>query len=106
MSVTKMKDKVMSEVKDEKSLDPYLSELSSDVSSLRDDFAKLVSHIGDLASASSENVGEKGEQLFNHAREGVETASEDVKGRVRQRPLTAIALAAGAGALIAALSRK
>lgn len=94
-----------------------IPELESDISKLREDIALLTRHLketGDhsmkgakrAASEQAENLRAQGEAAMDTAREKAGDMEDELVARVREKPITSLALAAGVGFLLAVVMRR
>ncbi|MFC5586435.1 YqjD family protein [Nitratireductor kimnyeongensis] len=92
-------------------------DLEKDIQQLRTDMAQLVSHLKDMGGQSGEAArkaaGERIEQLrgqgeaaLNSVKDSTQELEQELARTVRERPFTSLALAVGAGFLIALATRR
>ena len=92
-------------------------DLEKDIQQLRTDMAQLVSHLKEMGGQSGEAArkaaGERIEQLrgqgeaaLNSVRDSTQELEQELARTVRERPFTSLALAVGAGFLIALATRR
>ena len=92
-------------------------ELESDIEKLREDIALLTKHLketGDhtmkgakrAASEQAEQLRAQGEAAIDTAREKAGDMEDELVARVREKPITSLALAAGVGFLFAVIMRR
>ncbi|WP_292897859.1 MULTISPECIES: DUF883 family protein [unclassified Nitratireductor] len=92
-------------------------DLEKDIQQLRTDMAQLVSHLKDMGGQSGEAArkaaGERIEQLrgqgeaaLNSVKDSTQELEQELVRTVRERPFTSLALAVGAGFLIALATRR
>lgn len=97
--------------------EPSTSDLSRQVEVLKADIAKLTDTISSLgkqkASETKEELElraqmlkERGKVALDHAGTEIERLASDAERTVREKPLTALAIAAGIGIVLGMLSRK
>ncbi len=90
----------------EKELDEHasLDDVKSDVAMLRSDVADLVAGLAESGVAIAKSKATETSEAINHAahaaREHAEEAHEHVRVSVSKRPITYLALAFGAGAIM------
>lgn len=93
------------------------SDLESDVQQLRADMAQIVDHLkamgGQSGSAARKAAGDgldqlrgQGEAALRNAKGNAQEFEHELARTVRDRPVTALALAAGAGFLLALVTRR
>lgn len=81
-----------------------LSDVKSDIATLRADMTDLMTGLAesgvDVARASARDATEKVSEVATAAKEHVDKTHEQVSAKVSERPITYLALAFGAGALL------
>lgn len=93
------------------------SDLESDVRQLRADVAQLANHLREIGGQSGSAARKAARRQAEHLREQGEAALASVQGgardlerelarTIRERPMTALALAAGTGFLLALMTRR
>jgi ElaB/YqjD/DUF883 family membrane-anchored ribosome-binding protein len=78
-------------------------ELKRDFDKLRADFDRLVKDLTSAAQRGRDVAMRSGSEALSAAKEQVDVVSEDLSRRVRENPLTACAIAAGAGVILGLL---
>ena len=91
-------------------LDAELRQLREDVAQLKEQLAKTGQHsYGAARKAASEGVDQlraQGEAAFDHLRTNAKDFEDQLTATVREKPVTALAIAAGFGYFLALLSRR
>lgn len=100
-SVTPLKTSAASE-----NLDQDIDALRKDFASLKDNVSALMAHVGSLAGEKADEGVQASKAMAGQAKDGLEDARETVENKIREKPLAAIGIAAGVGALLALASRK
>ncbi|WP_295808335.1 hypothetical protein [uncultured Nitratireductor sp.] len=101
----------------QKSDDVTTGDLEKDIQQLRADMTQLVNHLKDMggqsgdaarkaASERIEHLRGQGEAALNSVRDGTHELEQELSRTVRERPFTSLALAVGAGFLIALATRR
>lgn len=101
----------------EKNDEVTTGDLEKDIQQLRSDMAQLISHLKDMGGQSGEAArkaaGERIEQLrgqgeaaFNSVKDSSQELEKELVRTVRERPITSLALAVGAGFLLALATRR
>ena len=81
-------------------------DLTSDIQQLRQDIAQLTDHVMEVGNRSVSRARRMASQQADQIRGSAEDFQDDVIESVREKPLTALALAAGAGFLLAMIMRR
>ncbi len=92
-------------------------DLEAEIRQLREDIAKLTEQLATTgehsfsaarraATESVEQLRAQGEAAFEGLRSNAREMEDELATRVREKPITAIAIAAGIGYLLALLSRR
>ena len=91
-------------------LEAELRQLRDDIAKLREQLAKTGQHsYGAARKAASEGVEQlrvQGEAAFDHLRTNARDFEDQLTTAVREKPVTALAIAAGLGYFLALLSRR
>ncbi|WEX10043.1 hypothetical protein [Chelativorans sp. AA-79] len=80
--------------------------LEADIQQLRDDISQLTEHLMQLGNRSMFRARRAASEQADHLRGSAEEFQDDVIESVREKPITALALAAGAGFLLAMMMRR
>ncbi|WP_309085111.1 hypothetical protein [Chelativorans sp.] len=80
--------------------------LDSDIQQLRSDIARLSEHLMQLGNRSVSQARRAALEQADQLRGTAEEFQDDVIEAVREKPITALALAAGAGFLFALMMRR
>jgi len=80
--------------------------LEADIQQLRSDIAQLKDHLMQLGNRSMSRARRAAWEQADQLRDSAEEFQDDVIETVREKPLTALALAAGAGFLLAMMMRR
>ncbi|EKF41973.1 DUF883 family protein [Nitratireductor indicus] len=100
-----------------KNADVTSTDLEKDIGQLRADMAQLVEHLKKMGEQSGsaarkaanegvEQLRVQGEAAMRSVRDGAEDLEHQLASTVRERPITSLALALGAGFLIALATRR
>ncbi|MBJ3783265.1 DUF883 family protein [Devosia sediminis] len=93
----------------ERELEAQVAQLQSDLKAIRDTLTKLtgekVNEAKSLAKAQVGNLQVQGERLLSDAQDQAGEAEKQLKDTIREKPLTAVAAAAGIGFVLALLTR-
>lgn len=92
-------------------------DLAADLALLREDVARLASQLQSLgeqsvrtakraATEKAEQLRAKGEEAISDLRENAGELEEQLVARVREKPITSLAMAAGVGYLLALMMRR
>lgn len=82
---------------------PHELDLKRDFDKLRSEVDRLVREMSQAAQRGRDVAMRSGSEALSAAREQVDVVSEDLSRRVRENPLTACAIAAGAGVVLGLL---
>lgn len=91
---------------DASSMENERSTLESDIKQLREDVSLLSEHIREIGSRSMNRAQQAAKEGAEQLRGTAEDVQEEVAEMVREKPFTALALAAGIGYLFALISRR
>ena len=80
--------------------------LKADIAQLREDLKSIFGDLKGYAGAQAQEGFEKGKAFAADAGEQLESARDDLQVKIREKPLTAVGVAFGAGLLLALLNRK
>lgn len=80
--------------------------LKEDIAQLRADLKSIFGDLKAYASTQAQEGFEKGKAFAADAGDRMEAARDDLQVRIREKPLTAVGIAFGAGLLLALLNRK
>ena len=80
--------------------------LKEDLALLREDLRAIFGDLKGYASVQAKEGVEKGKAFATDAGEQIDAVRDDLQDKIREKPLTAVGLAFGAGLLIALLGRK
>jgi ElaB/YqjD/DUF883 family membrane-anchored ribosome-binding protein len=83
-----------------------LHHLKEDMATLRKDLQSAFGSIKGLAASKAGNSVEKGKELAHDAEDRLKSVRADLQSQIREKPMTAVGVAFGAGLLIALLGRK
>ncbi|MAT34484.1 MAG: hypothetical protein CMK06_04995 [Ponticaulis sp.] len=93
--------------------EPEKTEVDSDLKALRSDFESLKENVGSLMTSVSRLAGKKAEKGVDKGtaiKDDAVDAFQDAKGsfesQIRAKPLAAVGIAVGVGALLAIMTRK
>ena len=86
--------------------DKDFAALKSDISSLQDDFKRLLSDVSSIAQEGSKRSVEVGKAKAEKAKKQFAQTRTEAESKIREKPLTSVAIALGVGALIAILAKK
>ncbi|QYO75913.1 DUF883 family protein [Devosia salina] len=93
----------------EEQLEAQVAQLQADLMAISDTLAKLtgekVGQARSLASAEVKHLQAKGQQMLNEAQDQAGEVEKQLKDTIREKPLTAVAAAAGVGFVLALLTR-
>jgi ElaB/YqjD/DUF883 family membrane-anchored ribosome-binding protein len=93
----------------EEELEAQVAQLQADLKAITETLGKLTGEkVGEartLAKAEMRHLQAKGEQLINEAQDQAGEYEKQLKDTIREKPLTAIAAAAGVGFVLALLTR-
>ncbi|MAI88982.1 hypothetical protein [Ponticaulis sp.] len=87
-------------------IDQDVSNLRQDFESLKDNVGSLFAHVTKLAGERAEKGADQTKEFAGDAVEKAKDAQGYVETRIREKPLAAVGIAAGVGALAAILMRK
>lgn len=92
----------------DKDLNPEVdgSSVENDIKQLREDIARLTEHMKKLGSRSVYTAQKAAKESAQQLRGTAEDYQEELAEMVREKPLTALALAAGIGYFFALISRR
>ncbi|WP_048645181.1 DUF883 family protein [Nitratireductor soli] len=101
----------------QKSDEVSASDLENDMRQLRADMAQLITHLKDMGGQSGSAARKAAGEGIDQLREQGEAALQNVKGSaqdmerqlaqtIRERPITSLAVAVGAGFLLALATRR
>jgi ElaB/YqjD/DUF883 family membrane-anchored ribosome-binding protein len=85
---------------------PDNRDLEADIQQLRADIAQLTEHLMQVGNRSMSRARQAAWEQADHLRGSAEEFQDDVVEAVREKPLTALAIAAGAGFLLAMIMRR
>lgn len=80
--------------------------LRKDFDSLKENVSSLMSHVGKFASEKAGEVPQQTRELAGEAKDKIEGYTNVVSERIREKPLAAVGIAVGVGALFAILTRR
>ncbi len=80
--------------------EPSLADVRADLEQLRVDFAKLVDTLGTTARHSVKGAAYDAEAAAGEVTDWAETKAESLRETIIAQPFTAVAVAAGIGALL------
>ncbi|WP_029003987.1 glycine zipper domain-containing protein [Azorhizobium doebereinerae] len=80
--------------------EPSLADVRADLEQLRVDFAKLVETLGTTAKHSVKGAANEAEAAAGEMTDWAEGQAETLRTCIQSQPFTAIAVAAGVGALL------
>lgn len=83
-----------------KAAEPSLSDVRADLEQLRVDFAKLVETLGITARDGVKGAAYDAEAAAGEVKEWAEVQADTLRERIQTQPFTAVAIAAGVGALL------
>lgn len=83
-----------------------IDNLKTDISKLQEDFKNLFSDVTGMAKKGSERSIEKSKLKAEDAKEQFYMSKETAEEKIREKPLTSVAIALGAGAFLALLMKK
>jgi ElaB/YqjD/DUF883 family membrane-anchored ribosome-binding protein len=93
----------------EQQLEAQIAQLQSDLKSITQTLAKLtetkVEEAKDYASAEFRQLKRRGQTMLDDAHGQAEEYEQQLKDTIREKPLTAVATAAGIGFVLALLTR-
>lgn len=93
----------------ERELEAQISQLQSDLKDITETLGKLTNSKVDEAKAIAKteirHLQEKGQQLIGEAQDHAGEIEKQLKDTIREKPLTAVAAAAGIGFVFALLTR-
>jgi ElaB/YqjD/DUF883 family membrane-anchored ribosome-binding protein len=102
--------KADAEILNQPDLEAELRQLREDIAQLREQLAKTGQHsYGAARRAASEGVEQlraQGEAAFDNLRTNAKDFEDQLAASVREKPVTALAIAAGVGYFLALLSRR
>ncbi|MFC3703500.1 YqjD family protein [Devosia honganensis] len=94
----------------EKELEAQISQLQADLKAVTDTLGKLtgekVGEARQIASSEFKHLQRQGQKMLDDAQEQVGEVEQQIKDTIREKPLTAVAAAVGAGFLLALLTRR
>lgn len=80
--------------------EPSLADVRADLEQLRVDFAKLVETLGVTARDGVKGAAYDAEAAAGEVKDWAEAQAETLRERIQTQPFTAVAIAAGVGALL------
>ena len=93
----------------EQELEAQVAQLQADIRAISDTLGKLsgekVGEARALATSEVKHLQAKGQHMLNEAQDQVSQAEKQLKDTIREKPLTAVAAAAGIGFVFALLTR-
>jgi len=93
----------------ERELEAQVAQLQSDLKSITETLGKLTGDkVGEaraIAKTELRNIQAKGEELLSEAQDHASEMEKQLKDTIREKPLTAVAAAAGIGFVFALLTR-
>lgn len=93
----------------ERELEDQVAQLQSDLKSITETLGKLTGDkVGEaraIAKTELRNIQAKGEELLSEAQDHASEMEKQLKDTIREKPLTAVATAAGIGFVLALLTR-
>lgn len=93
----------------EQELEAQVSQLQADLKAITDTLGKLtgekVGEARSLATSEMKNLQAKGQQMLDDAQDQAGEMEKQLKDTIREKPLTAVAAAAGIGFVLALLTR-
>jgi len=93
----------------EQELEAQVKALQDDLKSITETLGKLtnekVGEARDVANTELRHLKRKGEAMLSDAQDQAEIAEKQLKDTIREKPLTAVATAAGIGFVLALLTR-
>lgn len=93
----------------EQELEAQVSQLQDDLKAISDTLAKLTGEkVGEakaLAKTEIQHLQDKGQQMLGDAQDQAIEVEKQLKDTIREKPLTAVAAAAGIGFVLALLTR-
>lgn len=92
--------------KDDKFPEGDAATLNADIQQLREDIALLKEHLMETGNRSVFRARKAAKDSAEQLRGSADEFQEDIAERVREKPLTAVALAAGIGYLFAMITRR
>ncbi len=91
-------------------LELQIAQLQSDLKGIAATLAKLstdkVNEAKDVARSEALNLQRKGQNVIDDVQDQAEEIEQQLKDRIREKPLTAVASAMGIGFILALLSRR
>lgn len=94
---------------EEQTLEAQVAQLQSDLKSITDTLSRMtgdkVGEARSIAKTEMRNLQVRGEQLLSDAQDQAGEAEKQLKDTIREKPLTAVAAAAGIGFVLALLTR-
>jgi ElaB/YqjD/DUF883 family membrane-anchored ribosome-binding protein len=94
---------------EEQTLEAQVSQLQADLKAITETLGKLTgSKVGEaraIAKTEMRHLQQRGEQMLNDAQDQAGEAEKQLKDTIREKPLTAVATAAGIGFVLALLTR-
>tara|TARA_Y100000052_G_scaffold27562_1_gene36417 strand:+ start:59799 stop:60275 length:477 start_codon:yes stop_codon:yes gene_type:complete len=94
------------EKKEVKEIDSDVEALKSDFESLKGNVNSLMASVSRLAGKQAEKSADKGKALADDAVDTLESTRDSIQSQIRSKPLAAVGIAAGVGALIAIATRR
>ncbi|WP_230989436.1 DUF883 family protein [Devosia faecipullorum] len=93
----------------EQELEAQVSQLQDDLKSITETLSKLTGEkVGEakaIAKSELKQIKRKGEEMLSDAQDQAEQVEKQLKDTIRDKPLTAVATAAGIGFVLALLTR-
>lgn len=83
-----------------KAAEPSLSDVRADLEQLRVDFTRLVETLGHTARDGVKGAANDAEAAAGEVKEWAEVQAESLRDKIQAQPFTAVAVAAGIGALL------
>jgi ElaB/YqjD/DUF883 family membrane-anchored ribosome-binding protein len=90
-------------------LEEQVAKLQDDIKAIGNSLARLssdkVSEVKDVAKSQAESLQKQGQQVVEDVQEKASDIEKQLKDTIREKPLTAVAAAAGIGFVLALLTR-
>lgn len=92
--------------KDDDAAQAEAQTMNADIQQLREDIARLTEHLRQTGNRSMSRARQAAQEGADQFRGSAEEVQHDLTEAVREKPLTALALAAGVGFLFAMMTRR